>query len=210
MNNRQVDKTAYQFDYYCDLARWSSYWYQLKEILALKPDNILEIGVGDKVISNYLKNNTNIKYDSLDIATDLQPDFIGSIEAMPMANENFEVVCAFEVLEHLPFDKFILALKEMRRVAKKYAIISLPHWSRHFSVDFRLPFLKRIRWQFKLYFLPLEHKFDGQHYWEIGKKGYPLKKIKQTIEQSGWKILDDYVVFESPYHHFFILEKSVN
>lgn len=210
MINQQVDKIAYQFDHYCDLARWSSYWHQLKEILALKPDNILEIGIGDKVITSYLKNNTNIKYASLDIAADLEPDFIGNIEAMPMTNESFDVVCAFEVLEHLPFNKFISSLNEIYRVTKKYAIISLPHWSRHFSVDFRLPFLKRIKWQFKLYFLPIEHKFDGRHYWEIGKKGYPLKKIKQAIKKSNWRILNDYIVFESPYHHFFILEKEKN
>ena len=47
----------------------------------------------------------------------------------------------------------------------------------------------------------------GKMDWEIGKKGYPLNIIKQQIEDVGFKIIKDYIVFESPYHHFFVLEK---
>lgn len=205
---KQVDKNSYNFDKYCDFDRWSSYWYQIKEVLACSPKTVLEIGVGNKVLADYLKNNTGIIYKSLDVAEDLKPDFIASVNDLSIVKENsFDTVCAFEVLEHLPFDKFEKCLLELKRVSKKDVIISLPHWGRHFSFEFRLPFFKKIKKQYKFNGFSIEHKFDGQHYWEIGKRSYSLRKVKSIIEKSGLKIKKDYICFNSPYHHFFILGK---
>ncbi len=200
-------KEKYSFENYVYLSRWSSYWHQIKEILKCRPNNVLEIGVGDKVVSNYLKNNTKIKYTSLDINSALEPDIVGNIENLDMDDNSYDVVCAFEVLEHLPFEKFNKCLKELKRVSRKYVIISLPHWGRHFSISIHLPYFKTIKWQYKFNLFPIEHKFNGEHYWEIGKIGYSLKNIKSNISDSGFIIKKDYVVFESPYHHIFILKK---
>ena len=52
------------------------------------------------------------------------------------------------------------------------------------------------------------NKFDGEYYWEIGKAGYPLKRIIKEIQAVGFKIDKTYRVFEYPYHRFFILEVS--
>jgi hypothetical protein len=52
------------------------------------------------------------------------------------------------------------------------------------------------------------HNFDGEHYWEIGKGGYPLGKIVNDIELAGFEIEKTYRVFERPYHRFFLLKKS--
>jgi len=203
---KQVDKEKYNFKNYCQIGRWSSYWYQINEVLNLKPESVLEVGVGDKVLSDYLDNNTEIKYVSADIADDLNPDVICSVENLKFADNSFDVACAFEVLEHLPFEKFNQSLLELKRVSKIGVIISIPHWGRHFSIDIWLPFFGRIKWQYKFRLLPIKHKFNGQHYWEIGKSGYSLKKIKKTINASGILILKDYVPIEMPYHHFFILK----
>lgn len=51
------------------------------------------------------------------------------------------------------------------------------------------------------------HKFDGEHYWEIGKAGYPLTKIINDIQRAGFKIEKNNRIFEFPYHMFFILKK---
>jgi len=205
---KQVEKNAYNFKKYCDIDRWNSYWHQIKEVLDLKPNSVLEIGIGDKVLGGYLKNNTGINYQSLDIAEDLQPDILGNVENLPFLRPSFDIVCAFEILEHLPFNKFNTTLKELHRVTNKYVIISLPRWGRYFSIELRLPGLKKIKWHYKANLFPIKHEFNGQHYWEIGKKKYPLKLIKKAIKQAGFGIVKDYVVFESPYHHFFILVKQ--
>jgi len=204
---KQVDKKMYNFKKYCNQDRWASYWYQIDEILNCNPKNILEVGVGNKIVESYLKNNTNIKYTSLDIADDLHPDIIGSVDDIKAEDNFFDLVCAFEVLEHLPFKKFAKCLSELKRVSRKNIIISLPYWGRHFSVKFRLPYFKIIKFQYKFNLMPIKHKFNGQHYWEIGKSGYSLNKIKKEINKVGFKIVKDYIAFESPYHYFFVLEK---
>ena len=204
---KQVNKSAYNFQRYCQIERFSSYWHQLDEILECNPTSVLEIGVGDKVVANYLKANTDIQYTSADVADDLKPDVVTDVLAMAFADNSFDVVCAFEVLEHLPFEKFEQALKELKRVAKNTVLISLPHWGRHFSIDVRLPFFKRLRWQKKFNLMPIAHKFNGQHYWEIGKRDYPVSRITSALKTSGLELLNDYIAFESPYHHFFILKK---
>lgn len=206
--NKQVDKKAYKFESYCYPERWHSYWHQLNEIFLLKPKSVLEIGSGDKIVANYIKNNSDIIYKSADVAEDLYPDIVCSADNINSGDESFELVCAFEVLEHLPFERFERSLKELGRVTQKFVIISLPHWGRHFSIEVKLPFLKSIRYQFKISRPSIKHKFNGQHYWEIGKKGFGLKKIKSIIVDSGYNIRKDYIAFHSPYHHFFILEKS--
>ena len=52
-----------------------------------------------------------------------------------------------------------------------------------------------------------KHKFDGQHYWEIGKISYTLKKIIKDLRSSGFEIKKTYRVFEFRYHRFFSLIK---
>ncbi|MFW5847195.1 MAG: hypothetical protein ACOCUU_03505 [Nanoarchaeota archaeon] len=68
-----------------------------------------------------------------------------------------------------------------------------------------MPKIKPIQLDIILPF-PIKHKFDGQHYWEIGKKGYSLKKIKRIIKEE-FKILKDFRPKNNLFQHFFILEK---
>ncbi len=203
---KQVDIKHYDFNNYCTKDRWASYWNQIDEIVKPRPQRVLEIGIGDGVVANYIKKNTNIDYKSFDIDEELKPDYVGSIENIKLEDNSFDLVCAFEVLEHLPFEKLEKVLNELSRVAKKNVIISLPHWGRHFSVSVKLPFFKKINWQFKGSIFPIKHKFNGEHYWEIGKREYPLKLIKNKIKDVGLEIVGDFVPIDSPYHHFFILK----
>jgi ubiquinone/menaquinone biosynthesis C-methylase UbiE len=201
----QVKKNYYDFKKYSSLDRWVSYYYQLKEIIGLEPKSMLEIGIGEKVLGDYIKNNLDISYKSLDLAADLDPDIIGSVLKIPSDDNTFDLVAAFEVLEHLPFSDFEKALLEISRVAKNQVIISLPHFGPPVKFSFKLPLIKEIKIAAKLP-LPLKQVFNGQHYWEIGKKYYSLKKIKNIISKY-FLLKKHYVPFENQYHHFFILEK---
>ncbi len=117
----------YVFGKNSGLDRFSSYHYQLREIFEAKPKSVLEIGVGDKVIGSYLKNNTDITYTSADYSDKLGPDIVADVRHLPCADNSFDVVCAFEVLEHIPFQDFELAVKELLRVSKHRVLISMPH-----------------------------------------------------------------------------------
>jgi SAM-dependent methyltransferase len=202
---KQVDRHAYRFERYTGLDRWSSYHYQLRELLALKPASVLEIGVGDGVVRQYLKTQTGTAYTSLDVADDLGADVIGDVRSMPFETASFDASCAFEVLEHLPFEDFEAALGELARVARTHVLISLPHFGPPVKFLLKLPFLPELRFAFKIPY-PKAHAFNGQHYWEMGKKGYPASRIRAALLKHG-EIIKEFVPFENQYHHFFVLKK---
>lgn len=201
----QVDKSHYAFGRYGFEGRFVSYYWQLKEVLDLRPQSVLEVGVGDKVFGNFLKDNTGVVYTSVDIAGDLKPDVIGSILALPFNDQSVDIACAFEVLEHLPFDQFDKAVAELVRVARTHVVISVPHFGPILSFSLKIPFIPRIRLALKLSY-PKPHIFNGQHHWELGKQGYPVSLIRQRLATHG-VVVKDFVPFNSEYHHFFILKK---
>ena len=200
----QIDKSHYQFGKYSFEGRFVSYYWQLKEVLDLNPSSVLEVGVGDQVFGNFIKNNTPVSYTSVDVAEDLHPDVVGSILKLPFADKSFDVVCAFEVLEHLPFEEFDSAIAELCRVARTHIVISIPHFGPMFSFSLKIPFVPQIRFAVKIPF-PKKHVFNGQHYWELGKYGYPAQRVRNVLQKHG-DILRDFVPFGNSYHHFFVIK----
>jgi ubiquinone/menaquinone biosynthesis C-methylase UbiE len=203
--NPQTDKEWYTFRKYAGADRFVSYYHQLDEVIAVRPETVLEVGVGDQVFGAYLKANTKIQYESLDVANDLHPTHRGSVDDIPLPDAQFDVVCAFEVLEHLPYEKFEKALTELLRVSKKHVIISVPHFGPPIKFLLKLPFLPEIRFAWKFPYAKA-HRFNGQHYWELGKKDFPVTRVRTAILKHA-TILKEFIPFENQYHHFFILGK---
>jgi hypothetical protein len=200
---KQVDALAYSFTRYTGIDRWSSYYYQLREIFAAEPESVLEIGGGDHTVRDRLRE-AGIPYTSVDIAQDLRPDIIASVTALPLSDRSFDIVCACEVLEHLPFEEFDAALAELARVARRRVILSLPHYGPSVRLELKLPLVPRFRLAWKVPH-PARHTFNGQHYWEIGKRGYPPRRIRDALRRH-FVIASEYIPFENQYHHFFILD----
>ena len=182
-----------------------SYWYQIREILGFKPGSVLVIGKGNGSVAEYLKL-AGINITTLDIDENLKPDVIASVLKIPFGENSFDTALCAQVLEHLPYENFSKALSEIKRVVKNDAVISLPHFGPVIKFCLKIPFLPPFRLMVKLPYQK-KHVFKGEHYWEIGKRGYPLKKIKSKIKKSGFSIKNDYIVFENPLHHFFVLKK---
>lgn len=204
----QVEAKHYEGKYDC-LDRFISYYFQIKTIIDLDPETLLEIGVGNKTVSNYIANK-GIKITTCDIDEKLNPDKIGDITTLPFSDNEFNTVTAFEVLEHLSLDQVPLALKELHRVCAKYAIISIPYNTLNIYGKFKfIPFIRPIYllWRIMELFW-LSHEFDGQHYWEMGKKGASRREIRKLIKTSGFKITKELTPEMNPYHYFFVLEKG--
>lgn len=187
--------------------RFCCYWHQINEVVLLNPKRVLEIGVGNGFVSRYLRGK-GINIITLDINSLLKPNVVGSVLEIPFADKLFDVVACFETLEHLPYSNFAGALKEIYRVSDKYAILSFPDLTTCYRLHIELPRIKPIK---KLiphpFHRPAPLKTGGQHYWEIGKPGYPLKKIKYDIKQIRFRILKTYRVFEG-HHRVFAVEKK--
>lgn len=198
----------YQFDY-DNKERFCSYWHQVNEIISLNPRTILEIGVGTKFVTDYLRKR-NFNVTTVDINFSLKPDVIADVLSLPFSAEAFELVSCCEVLEHLPFTNFAQALGEIFRCCQKFAVLSLPDVTRHYRIFITLPKLGTIKKLIEIPQLrPPLHIFSGEHHWEIGKRGYPLARINSAITRAGFTILRTYRVFENPYHRFFILRKNL-
>ena len=199
-------------DHYYDIdydtkQRFCSYWHQIHEILLLKQNEVLEIGVGNRFVSNYLRER-GINIVTLDIDKELKPDVVGSVLDIPFRDNSFQIVACYELLEHLPYEYVAKALSEISRVSKQHVILSLPDVNRVYRIYIYIPKVGEIK-----RLLPLPrirkpiHKFDGQHYWEIGKAGYSLKRVVGDMQKEGLQLERTYRVFEHPYHRFFILRK---
>ena len=203
---KQVDKAHYKFKSYMDKGRWTSVWHQLDEVIKLDPTTVLEIGPGSGLFKN-VASNFGIQVKTIDLDPDLQPDYVGSATALPFDNESFDVTCAFQMLEHLPYAVSLDAFREMVRVSKRKIIISLPDAQAVTRWQVWIPklaaFDRLIPQQGSK---PKKHSFDGEHYWEINKIDYMLGKITTDFSEIC-KLQKTYRVMENPYHRFFIFEK---
>ena len=205
--NKQVEKSHYDFSKYMNTKRWNSLWHQFNVLNKLAPETVLEIGPGAgflKVLTKLL----SIQHFTLDLDSELDPDYVADVTEMPFDDNQFDAVCAFQILEHLPYEKALQALGEIRKVAKNNIVISLPDARKMFFYSFYIP--TRGNYSF---FLPKpqlrkkKHVFDGQHYWEINKRGYELEKVIADFESTGLELKETFRVKENMNHRFFIFRK---
>ncbi len=114
-----------------------------------------------------------------------------------------------QVLEHLPFEKFRKCVMEIRRVTRVggITVISLPDLTRTYKIAATLPKLGEVGFLIPINMPEIfktEWKYNGEHYWNIGNKGYPSKRILKMISEVGFKVEKNYRVFEMSWHRFII------
>jgi SAM-dependent methyltransferase len=202
---KQVNKEHYNFNSYMGKKRWSSIWHQLDEVIKSNPQRVLEIGPGPGVFKA-VAGIFGIAIETLDIDPELEPDYVASVFNLPFENDHYDVVCAFQMLEHLPYEKSKIAFREMVRVAKNKVIISLPNADRGWPQTVTVPKFGQLKFVLTKPKLKLKkHVFDGEHHWEINKRGYSLKKVIHEVESAGdIKLQHTFKVHENPDHQFLV------
>ena len=206
MSEARIDRAHYDFARYVDIRRWCSYWHQAQETLALQPDSVLEIGVGNGLYRALLRQ-LGCGVTSVDVNASLQPDHVGSVTALPFADGSYACVVAFQVLEHLPYEDFRTAVSEMRRVARGHVLLSLPDAGKVWRGSLDLG-RREHRWMVdKPLSKSRRHRVTGDHQWEIGKRGYPAKRIVEDLGACGLEVLRNYRAAENPYHRFLVCRK---
>lgn len=200
---KQVDRAHYSFGKYVDEGRWASVWHQLDEVTRCKPQRVLEIGPGPGLMKR-AGAAFGLKVETLDLDPDLDPDHLGSVLALPFADDSFDVVCAFQMLEHLPYEESLQAFAQMARVASKAVVISLPDVRPMWRYSIYLPRLGQKRWLLhRPFWKPHSHRFDGEHYWEINKLDTPLDKVLADFSAVA-PLQRTYRMFDDPYYRFFV------
>lgn len=199
---------------YLSHERWLSYVQQIDSVRDLAPTSVVEVGIGPGVKRMMVEASfPGCRYVGLDIETELNPDIRADVTALPFADRSFDVGFCCQVLEHLPFERFADALGELKRVSRRRVVISLPDVTPFFYLRARPPSSRRVLpflWRGISLPVPFPQRHDiethGQHYWEIGKKGYSVTRILNEIRSAGSARVRHFRMVERHYWHFFLLD----
>lgn len=201
----QVQPEHYDFERYDDAERWMSYWHQIRVVVASRARTVLEVGPGSGVFRSYL-TNIGVKVSTLDIDASRKVDYVADLTKLDTTlpeGLTFDAVCAFQVLEHLPWSEFEKCVAGLARRAAPHAFISLPYRGLH------------LRWALWLgdWAISLGHKFPlpwrgkilPEHYWELGK-GYSARRINKIISRY-FEVTWRGFIKENPYHYMWCLRR---
>lgn len=187
--------------------RFASYWHQIREVLERDPKRVLEVGVGNGFVSNYLRSK-RVMITTVDVEVALRPDVVADISKLPFPDSSFDMVTAYEVLEHMPFEKSLEGLSELRRVSSGLVLISLPDASHAFRFACTIPHVGYVQYVGTIPFLvPPIKPYAKSHVWELGIKDYSFSRFKDASTRMGLRLVKTYRVFENPYHRFLVFKK---
>jgi ubiquinone/menaquinone biosynthesis C-methylase UbiE len=208
-NEHQIQKEAshYFSARYIHRERWLNYWYQIHSVCKSEAKRVLEIGVGNGLVADTLRK-IGVDVETIDIDPELKPTHVASVTHIPVEERAYDFVLCAEVLEHLPFEAAEQAMKEVARVTKRHALITLPHAGTTFSFLFKIPLLRWQFWNWKIPHAWKDHAFDGQHYWEAGKRGYSDRRIRQALEGAGLRVMFRRIHPDDPAHVFYLCERA--
>jgi SAM-dependent methyltransferase len=132
--------TNIQKDYYDDPKRWGKEYHRIdldratSAARAVPRDakKILDLGSGDGLVLNALRKmgHDPVAFDISRIALKhIQGNKLvqGTASNLPFLSNSFDLVIACEMLEHIPNLIFNSVLEEIKRVTKKYILITVPH-----------------------------------------------------------------------------------
>ena len=108
-------------------------------LTASQESKILEVGIGNAFVSDYLKK-IGYHVTTCDFDERLKPDIVADIRELAIMDRDFDIVTAFEVLEHIPFEDFDKTLKKLKEVSSKFVVISLPYRSTSIEFILKIPF----------------------------------------------------------------------
>jgi len=173
-----------------NLSNFVNAYYQYRDLQSIEDcKSVLIVGPGQGLDTEILKWR-GYQVQTFDIDETFRPDFIGSVHDLSRFGDwEFDVVIASHVLEHLPISFLDLALKEISRVGRN-ALVYLPVHGRHIQLRF-IPGFKGIDFSFIFNLFNYFHKPDGleprymggQHYWEVGMRGWRVSDLKKRFSQ---------------------------
>lgn len=203
-NGVQVEADHYLGNY-LNLPRMITYWYQAKAVRDCGGRDVMEIGLG-MGLTSWILRRWGLNVCAVDFDPALRPECAGDVRAMPFADDTFDTILIAEVLEHLPYAQFDACLRELRRVTRRHVIITLPCALFGIHIGVNVPILEPrfLALGLRQWTKPV---FDGQHYWELDRRGYPKRRIRNDLRIAGFEIADEFRPALSLYNYFFVLNK---
>lgn len=164
---------------------WIFYWNQLRTLNAVleEGDRILEIGVGTRFTSDYLKSKG---YDvtTLDIDTQKKPDIVADIVTFDLPGK-YDHILGFEVFEHIPFEDFKIVLSKLHAASEKYFLMSLPRNEKVWlNAVAALPGSKQLRFRMAT---KRNKILSRHHFWEVDYGPYNNKMLQALFTEKGFQ-----------------------
>lgn len=191
---------------YLNLPRMITYWYQAATVRDCGGGHVLEVGTG-LGLTSWIMRRWGLRVTELDIDPALNPACVGDLRSMPFAGDSFDTILIAEVLEHLPFEELGPALAELRRVSRRHVVVTLPSPLVGVHIGVNLPLIEPLFIALGLRQLS-RPRFDGQHYWEMDRRGYPKRRVRRAIRVAGLDIVKEFRPGLSLYNYFFVLRKA--
>ena len=202
-----------------------SYFFQIKCIKNLDVNSILEVGPGEGFCATNLLR-AGYEYETMDFynkeSYDFEITYKEDLSNFDSKNhpKKYDLTCAFQVLEHFDYSRFKDNVRKLSDISKKYIFISLPYSCIGFSFNLRLHISQIINVDRRInLYLPTfkkNRKYREEymkrypwaiHYWEIGRREYPLKRILNDLKSLNLSILNK-THGPNPYHYFLLCKKN--
>ena len=161
---------------------WAFYWHQAKLVEDHIPQDsrVLEIGVGTKFLSNYLRSRGR-EIITLDIDADKAPDYVDDASSFDYGALDVESVLAFEIFEHLPFPLFCRVIERLSACEVKRIVFSVPWCEKKLlRAQVKLPRMKPYRFAITL---PWRRVSTINHFWELDP--FSAFQKKRTVDQTS-------------------------
>jgi len=207
--NLRDRENAYNSTEYNNAKRIYSYVHQVAAVIEEGGKTILEIGPGAGIVTNMLRQ-LGFEVTTLDKDLDVNADIHAHLMDMPFSENSFDTVMCCQVLEHLPFSDFPVALRKLQSLSRKSAVISLPDSSHYIDIEVNLPVIGKLKRSInyaRKSKMPPQYLDKMGHYWEIGYSPTTEHMIRKKMVDAGWTVKKTWRVHENPWHHFFILNK---
>jgi SAM-dependent methyltransferase len=196
----------YYAEKYMDLSWILNSWTQSKQVSRCGGKSVMEIGIGPGQAMFFLKKWGH-RVIGVDLDPTLRPNVVSNLLHLPFSDGVVDTVLAAEILEHLPFDLFVPALRSLRRVSTKNVVITLPYRTVGVSFGINVPLLKPF---FATIGVPYRVKnvYDGMHYWEMGRKGFSRSLIRRKIDEAGFTIVREFRIPLNLFSYGFVLQRA--
>lgn len=207
-----LEKKRYYADGYFNVDHFISISEQIRLVRGLKSTNILEIGIGNGLVSDFLRK-AGYNVTTFDINPNLNPDVIGSVTDLVEAlnHRKFDLILCAEVLEHMPFEYFEQVINNIALTTNEYAILTLPRSQKViFDIQCKIKIPKMPYFNTGLFFsLPIS-SVPPEHHWQLDSSVQTKREEIVKIITQQFKIVDSGRFRFRSDHYYFILKKVLH
>lgn len=161
---------------------WILYWTQayLVKKYVTGEHNIVELGVGTKFLSNYLRSR-EYNITTVDIDAGKKPDYVCDALSFDYSASSVNTVLAFEIFEHIPLSTFKKLIVKLKKSGVDSIIFSVPKCRRRlFTIQVRIPFVGNFKVEPRFWFWRI---VTASHFWELGKRSKEMPEKKLLVSE---------------------------